>query len=673
MAITDFVVKNMTSKIIKMLEVSKGNIENIINSLPNAIAIIKNDGTIFSGNNKLAEIIDVDQEALITKNLNVIFEEKNWLFFQNSMKEVESNEKNHKEFSLQLNRKNKKFDMPSAYLWDVFLYEKVLDSGKKLFLIIGKDISEITHHQKELKKMNSKLEEMVEIRTEKLREKTKDIANMLQNMKQGIFTILPNKTIHKEYSSHLEELFKDHNIVGKNALEFLFNESSMGGDKLNQMEASLSNILEQDIINFQINEDIFVKEYQKKIDGKKRFLELDWNPILDDESVVEKVLVNVKDVTEFKQLQLDMGAKKRELEIIGEILHVTTTKFLSFTDTAIDYINQNKQIILETKAPNPEVITKLFRNMHTIKGNARTYELKNLTDVIHKVENRYDDLRKNNLKNWDNELLLFDIEEAKNAIMEYKTLCEEKLLDVQESSIPEEVDYFMEIHKSYKRNLSSKNKEFKLYNKIEKVINYYNSEDFEQIIKDITKGLKSMAKDLNKPMPLIQINSNNLRIFKNFSQTIKDVFVHFFRNSLDHGLESAKEREKKGKNPIGKITIDVLYQNNFASIHFRDDGRGLDLSKIEKLAVQKGLISLKDKLNDEELSNFIFKSGLSTAKNVSLISGRGVGMDAVLELLSRKGGGIKLNLIGNKNPLRHRLFEIVINIPIFHTSAKKVT
>ena len=52
---------------------------------------------LFSGNNKLAEIVDVDQRGLLTKNLNVIFEEKNWLFFQNSMKEVESNEKNHKE------------------------------------------------------------------------------------------------------------------------------------------------------------------------------------------------------------------------------------------------------------------------------------------------------------------------------------------------------------------------------------------------------------------------------------------------------------------------------------------------------------------------------------------------------------------------------------------------
>jgi len=303
MAINDFVVKNMTSKIIKMLEVSKGNIENIINSLPNAIAIIKNDGTIFSGNNKLAEILEIDQESLISDNFSNLFEKDNWAFFQSCLKEVEVNKKNHKEFSLQLNKINKKFNMPSTYLWDVFLYEKILDSGNKLFLIIGKDISEITHHQKELKNMNSKLEEMVELRTEKLREKTKDIANMLQSMKQGIFTILPDKTIHKEYSSHLEELFKDHNIVGKNALDFLFKESSLGGDKLNQMEASLSNILEQDIINFQINEDIFIKEYQKKINNKKRFLELDWNPILDEENCVEKVLVNVKDVTDFKELQ----------------------------------------------------------------------------------------------------------------------------------------------------------------------------------------------------------------------------------------------------------------------------------------------------------------------------------------------------------------------------------
>ncbi len=664
MAITDFVIKNMTSKIIKMLEVSKANIENIINSLPNAIAIIKNDGTIFSGNNKLAEILEIDQESLIKDNLSNIFEEKDWIFFKNSLDEVEKNQKNHKEFSLQLNRKNKNFKINSTYLWDVFLYEKILESGKKLFLIIGKDISEITHHQKELKNMNSKLEEMVEVRTEKLREKTKDVANMLQSMKQGIFTILPNKTIHKEYSKHLEELFKDHNIVGKKALDFLFNESSLGGDKLNQMEASLSNILEQDIINFQINEDIFVKEYQKKINGKKRFLELDWNPILDDYSCVEKVLVNVKDVTDFKQLQLDMGAKKRELEIIGEILHVTTTKFLSFTDTALEYIEENKRIILDTKEIKPDLVTKLFRNMHTIKGNARTYELKNLTDVIHKVENRYDDLRKSNLEKWDSELLLFDIEEAKNAIMEYKTLCEEKLLDVQESSTPEEVQYFMDLQKDYKLSLHSKNKEIVIYKKVKKIINHYNSEDFEQMIMDITKGLKSMAKDLKKPMPVIEIRSNNLRIFKNYTQTLKDVFVHFFRNSLDHGLESTEDRKKAGKDPKGSILIDVFYKNKFASIHFKDDGKGLDLKKIEQFALKKGLIQPNDKLADEELSNLIFKSGLSTAKNISLISGRGVGMDAVLELISKKGGEIKLNLLGNKRFDGFRPFEIVINIPI---------
>ena len=488
---------------------------------------------------------------------------------------------------------------------------------------------------------------------------------MLQNMKQGIFTILPDKTIHKEYSSHLEELFKDHNIVGQNALEFLFNDSSLGGDKLNQMEASLSNILEQDIINFQINEDIFIKDYQKKINNRKRFLELDWNPILNDNSCVEKVLVNVKDVTEFKQLQLDMGAKKRELEIIGEILHVTTTKFLSFTDTALNYIEENKKIILEAKDINQEVITKLFRNMHTIKGNARTYELKNLTDVIHKVENRYDDLRKNHLENWDSELLLFDIEEAKNAIMEYKTLCEEKLLDVQESTLPKEIDYLMDLQKDYRKSINSKNKEAFLYAKVERIINRYNSEDFEQIINDISKGLKSMAKDLEKPMPIIEIKSSRLRVFKNHIQTLKDIFVHFFRNSLDHGIESVEERGKKGKKATGKITIEVTYEGQFAFIHFMDDGRGLDLHKIEKLSIQKGIIKAKDKLKDKELSNLIFKSGFSTAKNVSLISGRGVGMDAVLELINKKGARIKLNLIGKKSPLGLGRFEIVIQIPIF--------
>jgi HPt (histidine-containing phosphotransfer) domain-containing protein len=663
----DFVVKNMTNKIIKMLEVSKGNIENIINSLPNIVAIIKYNGSIFSGNNKLAQLLDIDKEDLIKTNFNSLFKTPEWVFFQNNLNKIERNEVSHKEFPLQLNKKNNFFKMPLTYLWDAFLYEKVLKSGEKLFLIIGKDISEITYHQKELKKMNSRLEEMVEERTAKLREKTKDIANMLQNMKQGIFTILPNKTIHKEYSHHLEELFKDHNIVGKNALDFLFKNSTLGGDKINQMEASLSNILEQDIMTFQINEDLFVKEFQKEINNKKRFLELDWNPILDEDETVQKVLVNVKDVTEFKQLQLDMGAKKRELEIIGEILHITTTTFLAFTESALSYIEENKKIIKKNAIITPEIIQILFRNMHTIKGNARTYELKNLTDVIHKVENRYDELRKSKSLQCDQELLLFDIEEAKNAIIEYKTLCEEKLLDVQESSTPPEDNFLKKFQKIFNHHSKSKNKKNIIYNEAEKLFNYYNSENFTDVISDISKGLQGMAKDLNKPSPKVQMKSANLRIFKPYISTLKDVFVHCFRNSLDHGIESVEEREETGKTPQGTIFINVRYQKAFAVIQFFDDGRGLDIPKIRKQGIQKNIILQERSYSDEHISQLIFHSGLSTARDVSLISGRGIGMDAVLNLITKKGAFIDLNFNGNKNKNGFRPFEIIIKIPLFRT------
>ena len=82
-------------------------------------------------------------------------------------------------------------------------------------------------------------------------------------------------------------------------------------------------------------------------------------------------------------------------------------------------------------------------------------------------------------------------------------------------------------------------------------------------------------------------------------------------------------------------------------------------------AIKKQLIRSNDKLTDEELSNLIFKSGLSTAENVSLISGRGVGMDAVLDLIMKKGAGIELNLTAKKNHDGCRPFEILLRIPIF--------
>ena len=244
-------------------------------------------------------------------------------------------------------------------------------------------------------------------------------------------------------------------------------------------------------------------------------MELDWNPIVNENEDVVKVLVNVKDVTEFKQLQLDIGAKKRELEIIGEILHITTKKFLSFTKNALDYLDENKKIIEENESMNPKVIPKLFRNMHTIKGNARTYELKNLTDVIHKVENRYDDLRKSKVE-WDQEILLFDIEEAREAINEYQSLCQEKLLDVQETTTPPEIDHFKKLYKIYFNQLNFKNRKNNFYSEAKKLFHHYNSEKFSDIIKDISKGLKGMAKDLKKPSPKIILKTSHLRILKSY-------------------------------------------------------------------------------------------------------------------------------------------------------------
>ena len=93
----DFVVKNMTNKIIKMLEVSKGNIENIINSLPNIVAIVKYDGTIFSGNQKLAELIGINREDLIKTNISSLFKTPEWLFFQKNLNLIEKGEVKNKD------------------------------------------------------------------------------------------------------------------------------------------------------------------------------------------------------------------------------------------------------------------------------------------------------------------------------------------------------------------------------------------------------------------------------------------------------------------------------------------------------------------------------------------------------------------------------------------------
>src|SRR3546814_10651581 len=112
---------------------------------------------------------------------------------------------------------------------------------------------------------------------------------------------------------------------------------------------------------------------------------------------------------------------------------------------------------------------------------------------------------------------------------------------------------------------------------------------------------------------------------------IKDPLTQMVRNSADHGMETPAERRRAGKSETGKVTLNAYHEGGHIIIEITDDGRGLPIDRIKKKALDNGLATENEleQMSVQQIQQFIFKAGFSTAAKVTNVSGRGVGMDVV--------------------------------------------
>src|SRR5450830_557057 len=268
--------------------------------------------------------------------------------------------------------------------------------------------------------------EKIQEASAQVKQKTADMQAMLQNIPQGILTVVDGNKVHPEYSAFLETVFETKDIAGRDLMELVFTDTPLGADTLSQIEAIGGACIGEDVMNFEFNEHLMVGEVEKKMaDGRVKILDLSWSPITDDADQVIRLMLCVRDVTELRKLAAEANEQKNELEIIGEILAVTAPKFQEFIVTSRRFLDENEQLVHQNPEATAFAIAKLFRNMHTIKGNARTYGLLHLSNVVHGVEEHYDDLRHPETGAvWNQETLLQDLAKVRVAVDRYARINE---------------------------------------------------------------------------------------------------------------------------------------------------------------------------------------------------------------------------------------------------------
>lgn len=157
---------------------------------------------------------------------------------------------------------------------------------------------------------------------------------------------------------------------------------------------------------------------------------------------------------------------------------------------------------------------------------------------------------------------------------------------------------------------------------------------FERVVRDLSRE-KNKKIDLN-------IMGGETELDKTLIDKISDPLIHLIRNSVDHGIGTPAEREKLGKPVTGTLTLNAYHETGSIVIEVSDDGSGLDNEKILSKAIEQGLARPDQTFSEDELHQFIFQPGFSTAKEVTNISGRGVGMDVVKKNIESLRGNVFL-------------------------------
>ena len=153
----------------------------------------------------------------------------------------------------------------------------------------------------------------------------------------------------------------------------------------------------------------------------------------------------------------------------------------------------------------------------------------------------------------------------------------------------------------------------------------------------------TIASELGKQVQ-IKIEGSENEIDKNLIESLSEVFLHMIRNSIDHGIETPQERRAAGKNETGLLAVRCIRESGNMKVTITDDGKGINTEGIREKIVGNGLVSREAAaaLGEDELINFIFQSGFSTAEKITNVSGRGVGMDAVKNNIERMKGSIAI-------------------------------
>ncbi|WP_141736397.1 ATP-binding protein [Oligoflexus tunisiensis] len=494
------------------------------------------------------------------------------------------------------------------------------------------------------------------------RQQQLDILNMLRHIRQGIFTITEGRRIHPEYSVYTTELLEKADLAGCDVKEVLLQRAVMDRDSLAQILSVLDLAIGTDGVGFCANSHILPRQLILNFpDSREKTVELDWTPIFNDGYEVEKILVSLRDVSEIRALEQANLTQQKELEILGQLMSTSSARFQQFHTASIAAV-EHCQAILNREGHLISIgsLQELYRDLHTIKGNARMFGFRGITNLVHEAEDHYKISVHVIHDSWNTAERLSDLELIRKELDFYASMADRAF---GYSDKPEQLQRYQFIEHTMDVLRTFHNRECTAESALHEIAErtrIFEYSTLDTVLESVVNGAGHLAQELGKLPPQVTIDSSGRAFHKSTHNALESIFNHLIRNSLDHGLETEGERLQKGKAARGRIDISVVGQGSMVNISLQDDGRGLHFKLLREKAAALGLIHGLRELPPDHLAQLIFEPGLSTRQEESQVSGRGMGMYAVRCLVQGLGGDIRVELTPGNHP---NALRFIIELP----------
>lgn len=384
-------------------------------------------------------------------------------------------------------------------------------------------------------------------------------AEMLNNMKQAIFTFDQDLKINEHYSLFLYKILGKNNPVGLDSMKFLFEDSDANADELRIMNFYVSNIFGADELQWSLSSNEFITEYKKEIEGSWRDVKLILEPIYDVNKAIRRIIAVVEDVTEINKMTKEAKEQQKKLEKLSQLLAIDDGVFDSFIEE-ISVLFEDCHVCLQNlrncaKENKNTLISHLYRYVHTIKGNARLFKLASILDLSHELENYLTELRSDEVEYHEDaeENIHEKIEAIKCEVDTYIKLRRgilkpsTKKYGLSFAKLKWIRSMFAQYTQALCDGTVGMRERDRMQDELEKAISSLENATIEDYVPNYDDMIRTISSDRNKKIKPLILDLEHKYFSAILFTRVNEIILHSLRNAIDHGIETPEERIKNGK------------------------------------------------------------------------------------------------------------------------------